>query len=120
RIRGLLERGRARVFAETAGAEELHEAGAAALALGDPETAAEAESWLGQLAWIRGDQTGCFAHLERSLALLEGRPASRPKALVLGLLARRHMTAAAYEEAVRFGHAALVLCTELGDDEGRA
>jgi tetratricopeptide (TPR) repeat protein len=123
RVRGVVATmfdGRTRLAADVSGAEELRDARDAALALGDPETAAEAESWLGQLAWVRGDQAGCFAHLERGLTLLGDRPPSGPKALVLGLLARRYMTAADYGQAVHFGKAALALCTELADDEGRA
>jgi DNA-binding SARP family transcriptional activator len=120
RIRALLARGRERVAAEMSGGGELEEAREAALALGDPETAAEAESWLGQLAWVRGDQAGSFSHLERARALTERRPPSKTKTLVLDLLARRHMTAASYADAVRFGREALELCTALGDDAGRA
>jgi len=116
RLRALLERGRTRVAAEM---EELDEVREAALSLGDPETEAEAESWLGQLAWTRGDQAGCFSHLERARMLTERRPPSKAKALVLDLLSRRYMTAAVYDEAVRFGREALDLCTRLGDDEGR-
>ena len=82
RVRDLLERGATRVSTEVSGTRELQEARKAALGLGDPETAAEAESWLGQLAWLRGDQEGAFAHLEQALALLDRRPASKAKAQV--------------------------------------
>jgi DNA-binding SARP family transcriptional activator len=119
RIRALLDRGRERVATEMAGATELDEVRKAALALGDPETAAEAESWLGQLAWARGDQAGSFAHLERARLLTERRPPSEAKALVFDLLSRRHMTAAQYGQAIRFGREALALYTALGDDGGR-
>jgi tetratricopeptide (TPR) repeat protein len=120
RVRELLAAGRHRLATEMTGARELEQARDAALALGDPESAAEAEALLGHLAWALGDQAGCFEHLERAQALLASRPPSRAKALVFDLLARRHMTAASYGEAVRFGRTALALCTELADDEGRA
>ena len=61
------------------GRDELTEAYAGLLELGDVETAAEAAGTLGQLEWMGGRREAATAELNRGLELLRDRPATPAK-----------------------------------------
>ena len=86
---------------------------------GDPERAAEAAvvaSWHG---WHSrpGDARGW---LERAVALVDGRPPSRARALVVAEQARRAMIAYEMDTAIELAEEATALAEEIADDEIRA
>jgi len=112
--------GRARFFAEEAGAEELAEASRLLEAAGDIETAAEAELLISDLNHRRAEAEASTAHLERARALVGDLPASPASAWVAGTTARRLMLAGDVEAAIAAAREALRLAEELGIDELRA
>ncbi|MGH2996730.1 MAG: ATP-binding protein, partial [Gaiellaceae bacterium] len=79
----LFRYGRALSMSENTGDEVLDEARDALLALGDRETAAEAEILLAWLVEHRGERDRSFAHVDRAAALVEDASASYSKAYVL-------------------------------------
>ena len=108
--------GSARFSAEEAGSAELEEARDALLAQGDRENAAEAEA-LG--AFLDTSLERSQARLEHARELVQDRPPSRSKALVLARLAYR---AAAQQDALwsQYAEEALTMAEELGLEELRA
>ena len=105
----LLRLGKSLYYADTAGAEVLLEAEEGLLEAGDRESAAEAETYLADLAHQLGEpQEKVFEHARRALALVEGVGASRAKvevlvelALFLGLAAEHEQAIGLAEEALR-------------------
>jgi class 3 adenylate cyclase/tetratricopeptide (TPR) repeat protein len=116
----LLRLGKARLSAESTGADLLEEALEGFLAAGDHAAAAEAEVVLGGYFGNQGRRDLEQEHLERALALIEGAPASHPKAYTLTSLAGSLMMGGRSEEAIRIGRDALAIAEELGLHERRA
>jgi class 3 adenylate cyclase/tetratricopeptide (TPR) repeat protein len=87
---------------------------------GDRESAAEAETLLGDVLWLRADHQKAFEHLEGAVALLADARPSRAKAFALADLARFRMMGDEAEKAVEAGSQALEMAEELGLDELRA
>jgi class 3 adenylate cyclase/tetratricopeptide (TPR) repeat protein len=116
----LFRYGRARFFSEDSGEEDLARAAEDLLDAGDRETAAEAQSMIGELRWIEGKREEAFGHLEGAAALLEDAPASRSQAYVLGNLARFLMAADEAERAIRIGSTAYRMAEQLELDDIRA
>jgi tetratricopeptide (TPR) repeat protein len=117
----LLQLARARHLSDDDRREaSLEEARAALLAAGRPELAAEADSLLAESAWYRRDREQCDRHVARAAALVVDLPDSPAKALVVSQVARYHMLADEYEEAIRIGEEALAMAERLGLDELRA
>ena len=115
----LLRLGVARFQATEQGEEELVRAVEGLLAGGNAEAAAEAQVYLVELAWKRGDRHEADLRLARAEEIAAGLPVSRAKAWVLSTVSRYRMLAGADEEAVRAGEQALAMAKELGLDEIR-
>jgi hypothetical protein len=98
----------------------LEEARDAALANGNMERAAEAETYLSRGAWFGGQREAAYAHLDRAVELLEGVGPSAGKARVLSHSARLRFLAGDLDEALRIAGDALTLAEELDLDELRA
>ena len=81
---------------------------------GDPERAAEAATLASRHAWhsMTGDAD---AWLERAATLVEHRPASRAKALVVAGQARREAIAFSPETGLRLAESAIALAREIED-----
>jgi predicted ATPase/class 3 adenylate cyclase len=116
----LFELGRARYYAEEEGEAELEEAAAMLVTLGDPETAAEAETFLGNLLGNRGEREREHRHLDRATELVAEVPTSRSKARTLAALAASQMMAGRMDEALGAGKEALAMAEELGLQDVRA
>ena len=97
----------------------LEEARDALLAAGNSEQAAEAEAFLADVAWLRGNQALTLQHLEEASRLLEGAPRSAAKARVLAIKARRQVVSGNLEGEL-IAREAFELAEELGLDELRA
>jgi class 3 adenylate cyclase len=111
----LFRLGKALYCAETAGADVLLEARDGLLDAGDPETAAEAESFLATLAHQRGqEQEVVFEHANNAMALVDSSGASRSKVEVLVDLALLHGIAGDHEQAIGLAGAALRDAERLG------
>ena len=95
----------------------LEKARDAHLALGDPETAAEASALLAEAWWHRGQNDPARQHLDRALELVRDRGATAAAARVLAEAARYAMLAADHAEAVRIGREALAIAEQLGLDD---
>jgi len=100
--------------------DELERAAASFEAVGEFERAAEAIIVAGQHGWYTAGTAGAHIWLERAVELLEGRPPSRAKALVLAEQGRQAMLSYQYETALRLTAEAIALAREIGDDEIRA
>jgi class 3 adenylate cyclase/tetratricopeptide (TPR) repeat protein len=87
---------------------------------GELATAGEAEVFLGQIAWERGDGDECWQHLDRAMELVSALPASREQAFVFAIHARHLQLSGKYEEAFASGRETLALAEALGLDELRA
>ena len=120
RARLLFALGRSRHIAGDSDEELLATASADLLECGDPETAAEAETALTELTWLRGDADEAIRHLDRARQLVEGRDTSRVKAYVVSTVSRYLMLAGRSEESIRVGREALAMAEQLGLDEVRA
>ena len=120
RPRLLLQLGRARFYAEQAGADELAEARDGLLSAGDWEGAAEAETLLGSLAWDQGQGERGMEHCRRAVALLERAGPSRAKAFALVTLASNLTLSGQHEEAIEVGRQALAVAEARGLDDLRA
>jgi len=118
--RSLLAYGRALRISELRGEDVLAAAVEAALATGEPETAAAAEVERGELRWMRGNRDAAFSHFDRAASLVVHRPPSPPKAFVTSNVSRFLMLAGRSEEAIRIGGEALAMAETLGLDELRA
>ena len=116
----LLSLGRAIFLAEDTGEEPLTAARDALVAAGDLEGAAEAETLLGEHAWIRGRTQESAERLERASRLVEGRPLSPAKAYVVGNVSRFAMLAGENAVAIEGGREALAMAESLGLEELRA
>jgi class 3 adenylate cyclase len=117
RPRLLLRLGQARSHTELGGVEMLAEARDGLLALGDRESAAEAEALIGNLLGWEGQHDRELEHVRRAVALLEGVGPSRAKANVLAQHAGALMHSAEIGETIRVGQQALAMGKELGLDE---
>ena len=105
----LLRLGQARYFANTEGADVLAEAERMFLAAGDQESAAEAATFLADLAHQRGEPLDVvFEHAQRALSLVEDRDLSHVKVEVLVELALFLGLAAEHERAIAIAAQALV------------
>ena len=101
-------------LADPEAGELLVEASAQLAAEDDPETAAEAETLLAQIAWTTGDAAGVVEHSGRAVELVRGRPPSAAHARALGQAARFAMLDARWSEAVETGKEAERMAAELG------
>jgi class 3 adenylate cyclase/tetratricopeptide (TPR) repeat protein len=116
----LLAYGRALELSERRGSDVLAKAVEAALAIGDAETAAEAEIERGEQHFVLGDRDAAFSHFDRAAALVADVPPSPSKAFVTSNISRFLMLAGRSEEAIRIGREALAMTEELGLDVLRA
>jgi hypothetical protein len=107
-------------LAEPEAAERLADASAVLVEAGDPETAAEAECVLAQMAFDTGDAPGVNLHIGRAVELVRGRPPSAAHARALSQAARFQMLGGEWSEAVQSGREAERMATELGLDAIRA
>jgi len=98
----------------------LGEARDALLAVGEVETAGEAESFLAHGAWYRGHRDAADAHISKARSLVADRGASRAKARILAFSGRFRMLAGDPQDAIRIAEEALALATTLELDELRA
>jgi class 3 adenylate cyclase/tetratricopeptide (TPR) repeat protein len=108
--------GKAHYLAEEAGAEVLTEA-SEALAVDEPETAAEAEVMIADVLWRAGERDRAAQRIERAMMLLADTPPSRSKAFLLGQLSRFRMLEGEAEDAIRIGGEALRMAEELELDD---
>ena len=116
----LFRLGRARYYADEAGGDVLAEARDQLLAIGDSETAAEAEALLGHLAWSQGHSERAGEHLWRAAALIDAREPTRAKAFVQAMLSGFLGHSGQLQEAIRVGRQALRTAEALGLEESRA
>jgi class 3 adenylate cyclase/tetratricopeptide (TPR) repeat protein len=116
----LFRLGRSQRLLDETGADVLAEAVEGLLAVGDLETAAEAEAVLGDLAHVRGDLDKSADHLSRAAKLTDELPPSSAKAYVLSQLARFHLLAGDKENAVSVATDALAVADPLGLDHIRS
>src|SRR6266540_1332434 len=114
--------GRARCQAEGGGGELLATARDALLARGDPVRAAEAEMYLGELAFLHGHGDLRAAHLARAQALVAEAPPSRSKVAVLKGCMMHLAIASRQGEALAVARDVLAMARQLGlrDLEGDA
>jgi class 3 adenylate cyclase len=87
---------------------------------GDPETAAEAECFLAQIAWDALDAPAVDEHVRRAVELVRGRPPSAAHAQALSQAARFQMLGGRLSESIETGTEAERMATELGLDAIRA
>ena len=99
--------------------EALEEARDALVESGDRETAAEAEAFMAQVFWLRGQQSEVFPHVHAAEALVEGAKASPGVARVLAWSARYQMLDGQLESGLRRAKEALSIAERLGSDELR-
>jgi class 3 adenylate cyclase/tetratricopeptide (TPR) repeat protein len=97
----------------------LAEARDALLAIGDDETAGQAEAFLSRVAWFRGQGEEARSHISRAEELVATAGPTVAKARVLCLSARLLMLSSENDEAVRVGAEALELADALDLDELR-
>ncbi len=107
-------------LAEPEAAERLTEASTLLVEAGDPETAAEAECVLTQMAFDTGDAPGVNLHIGRAVELVHGRPPSAAHARALSQAARFQMLAGEWSDAVESAREAERMATELELDAIRA
>ncbi len=99
--------------------DALEAARDALLAVSDTERASEAESFLAQVSWERGEHDLVREHLARAEALA-GDSVSAAAARVLAFAGRIREIAGEHDEGRRLAEAAFATATELGLDELRA
>ena len=97
----------------------LEEARDLLLAAGDTDRAAEAESFLALVSWIRGEREATYAHLRRAESLAQG-STSASAARVLAVSARIRFIADQRAAGRRLAESALAMAEELELDELRA
>jgi class 3 adenylate cyclase/tetratricopeptide (TPR) repeat protein len=107
-------------LADAEAVDRLVEASATLLAAGDPETAAEAETMLAEIAFTTGDAPGVDAHARRAVELVHGRPPSAAVARALGQAARFAMLDGRWRDAIDTGREAEGMAAALGLDAIRA
>jgi tetratricopeptide (TPR) repeat protein len=99
--------------------EALERARDALVTSGDGASAAEAEAFLAQTFWMRGQQDEGFAHLHAADALIEGAEPSPGVTRVLAWSARYQMLAGQVEAGLKSAQEALTMAEDLGLDELR-
>jgi len=97
----------------------LTQARDALLAAGQTEQAAEAEAFLSEALWFRGQRDLAYEHLARAEELLAGVQRSLVKTRVLAVSGRYRMLAGDLEGAIRISRVALTAAEALGLDELR-
>jgi hypothetical protein len=107
-------------LADPEAAECLAEASEMLVTAGDPETAAEAECFLAQIAWDAADAPGVDEHVRRAVELVHGRPPSAAHAQALSQAARFQMLGGRLSESIETGTDAERMARELGLDAVRA
>jgi class 3 adenylate cyclase/tetratricopeptide (TPR) repeat protein len=100
--------------------DAISEAADALLAVGDRESAAEAETLCARELWNRGERDAAYSRIDRAMALVESEPPSSSKAHVLAYRSRLHMLADEDEEGIRRGREALAMAEQLGLEGVRA
>jgi class 3 adenylate cyclase len=115
----LFKVGRSRYLAGDVDPAFLTTASDEALAVGDHETAAEAETALAELNGYRGDRDAAMNHLNRARELAGDKPTS-VRARVLASISRQMMLAMEGPEAIRYGQEAFEMAGQLGLDDVRA
>jgi tetratricopeptide (TPR) repeat protein len=100
--------------------EILHQAVETALAAGEPQEAAEAQTLVCEMYWLQGRRDEAFEYLEAAEALVKDEPSSYAKAYVMANVSRFWMLAGNYEHAIRVGREALAMAEELGLEEIQA
>jgi tetratricopeptide (TPR) repeat protein len=113
----LSQYGRALVYGEARGVDELAEALEALLAAGETETAAETAAWLGTMYQEEGKGEEARRELRRARELVEPLPPSLAKGEVLGNVSRSLMMAGDHAEAISVGEQALTMARTLGNEE---
>ena len=98
---------------------KMTEARDALLAGGATEQAAEAEAFLSEALWFRGQRDLAYEHLARAEELLGGVEGSLVKTRVLAASGRYRMLAGDLESAIRISRLALAAAEALGLDELR-
>jgi class 3 adenylate cyclase len=99
--------------------DELGAARDALVAAGNMEQAAEAEAFLAQLHWFRGEQNQVFPHLQAAETLVAGAPASPGAARVLAWSARYQFLSGQHELGLQRAEEALAMAENLGLDDIR-
>ena len=97
----------------------LTEARDALLAVGDVETAGQAEAFLSRAAWFRGHGEEAQRHIERAEELVADAGPTAAKARVLCLSARLRMLSSEEEDSLRIAAQAFALADTLDLDELR-
>jgi predicted ATPase/class 3 adenylate cyclase len=87
----------------------LEDARAALVQAGEADEAAEADAFLAEVWWLRGQRDRCYTHLDRALDAVRASNPSPAKAHVLAQFARYRMNAADYAAAIARGSEALAL-----------
>ncbi len=99
--------------------EELEAARDTLVTAGRREDAAEAEAFLAQLHWFRGEQAKVFPHVHAAEALVADVPPSPGVARVLAWSARYRFLAGDLEDGLRRAEEALAMADRLGLDDLR-
>ncbi len=120
RPRLLLSYGRSLFYSSDTGEGVLTEAAEELLDSGDLEGAAEAQTIVGELAWVTGRREVAFDHFRGAAALLADTRPTRGKAYTLAVLARFLMAEDEYGEALEVSSEALRMAEELSLDDVRA
>ena len=107
------------VAGDESAARELESARDALLESGRREDAAEAEAFLAQLHWFRGQHAAVFPHLDAAKALVEAAEPSLGVARVLAWSARYQLLANQLENGLRGAEAALAMAERLELDDLR-
>ncbi|MGH3128200.1 MAG: AAA family ATPase [Gaiellaceae bacterium] len=115
----LLGLGRALVFIEQVGEDELVAARELFAQAGNVEGAAEAERELSRLFWMHGETARADQLIDHAAEVLAGRPPSRVQAEVLLGISGRRMLSDDFERAVEFGERALEVAVTVGEDHVR-
>jgi class 3 adenylate cyclase/tetratricopeptide (TPR) repeat protein len=120
RPRLLFEHAQAIFRGNDTGAEELEAARSALQASGDLEGAAEAETMLGEQAWMSGRPSETFRRIERATELVAELPESPGRAYVVANASRYLMLAGHSTRAIETGREAIAMAERLGLDEVKA
>jgi class 3 adenylate cyclase/tetratricopeptide (TPR) repeat protein len=112
--------GKALVFTEQSGREELLRAFDIFLSEGANAAAAAVAVDLAHSLWQKGDGHGAAEWAARGVELIEGQPPSRDQAHVLAQLARLDMLAGRTERATELAGRAIDVATSVGAEASRA
>ena len=112
--------GKALVFTEQSGREELLRAFDLFLAEGSNDGAAAVAVDVAHSFWQNGDGHGAAAWAARGVELIEGQPASRDHAHVLAQVARLDMLAGRTERALELADRAIAVAAPVGAEAARA